>query len=94
MRVAIAEQVFAERVDDETVLLELEAGSYYGLDPVAARLWDLLGELGSIEAVAEVASGEYDVSLEQLTEDLNALVAELAERNLIVMEGHAAPSRR
>lgn len=92
MRITIADQVYAERVEGETVLLELDSGRYFGLDPVASRLWDLLLEFGTTEAVAQVASGEYDVSLEQLTEDLNALVAELAKRNLIVVEDHAAPA--
>jgi len=94
MRVTIGDQVFAEQVDNETVLLELDSGRYFGLDPVGSRLWQLLVELGSTEAVAQAAHREYDISLEQLTQDIDALVGALAEHKLVVVEAHATPPPR
>jgi hypothetical protein len=94
MRVTIADQVYAERIEDETVLLELGTGRYYGLDAVASRLWHLLAELGSTEAAANAALQEYDVSAEELSRDIDVLVKELVQRNLLVVEDHAAPATR
>jgi len=92
MRISVADQVFVERVDGETVLLELASGRYFGLDPVASRLLELLVQLGTTEAVAEAALEEYDVSREQLSQDIEALVHQLVEHKLIVVEAHAAPT--
>src|SRR5690606_27177440 len=74
MRVTIGEQVYAEAVNDEVVLLELSTGQYYGLDTVGSRLWELLTELRSTEAVVDIALAEYEVGREELTRDLEQLV--------------------
>ena len=85
MRVTVSEHVYTESVDDETVLLELESGQYYGLDSVGTRLWQLLSELGSTEAVTAAAVAEFEVEPGQLASDLAVLVRELADRKLVVV---------
>lgn len=77
--------VFRE-VSGEAVLLQLERGMYYGLDPVGTRLWVLIVEHGSLQAVFDRALAEFDVSGEQLRSDLLDLVAELESRGLLAVE--------
>ena len=89
MRVTVSEHVYTETVNDETVLLELESGQYYGLDAVGTRLWQLLTELGSTDAVEAAAAEEFDVTPADLRRDIANLVHELADRKLVVV--HAAP---
>ena len=43
-KVSIPTQVMARTVGDETVILDLASGTYYGLDPIGARIWQLMGE--------------------------------------------------
>jgi len=43
-KVTIPAQVMARTVGDETVILDLASGTYYGLDPVGARIWQLMSE--------------------------------------------------
>ncbi len=69
---------------DETVILNLESGTYYGLDPVGAPMWQLLGEGKSLGEVCEIMLEEYDVPRERLEEDLLKLAGELAKNRLIV----------
>ena len=38
----IPEDVVHRMVGDEAVLLQLDSGVYYGLDPVGSRIWELL----------------------------------------------------
>ncbi len=71
---------------DETVLLELETGQYFGLNAVATRLWQLIGELGDTARVVETASQEYEVDPKRLEQDLNQLVADLLARHLLVAD--------
>lgn len=76
-------QALSRTVGDETVILDLESGTYFGLDPVGARMWQLLGEGKSFAEVCNAILDEYDVPRERLEADLLALAAQLAEHRLI-----------
>jgi len=82
-RVSVPSQVMDRSVGDETVILNLESGTYYGLDPVGARMWQLLGEGKSLGEVCEIMLEEYDVARERLEQDLLNLAGELAGKGLI-----------
>ena len=85
-KVAIPTQVMARTVGDETVILDLASGTYFGLDPVGARIWQLLGEGSTLAETCATMLEEYDVTLEQLQADVIRLASELAERKLIVKD--------
>ncbi len=82
-RVAIPEDVVFQKVGEETVLLNLEGGVYYGLDPVGSRFWELLIEQGSLRAVFERMVEEYDATAQTLERDLLRLAETLAAKGLI-----------
>lgn len=79
----ISDQAIANSVADETVILHLGNGTYFGLDPIGARLWDTLsaGELPA--SICGSLLETYDVEPEQLADDLRALLTELASNNLV-----------
>lgn len=79
-----ANGVIFKSVGDELVLLDVERGIYYGLDPVGARMWQLLAEGSSIESIVDAILGEYDVSREELQRDVERLTSELRDRGLLV----------
>ncbi|MBE0625927.1 MAG: PqqD family protein [Burkholderiales bacterium] len=83
-KVSVPEQVLARQVGDETVMLDLANGTYFGLDPVGARIWQLLGEGRTLEEVCEAMAGEYEVSRVDIERDVMSLAQELAHRGLIV----------
>lgn len=66
----------------EGVLLDLSSGTYFGLDPTATRLWQLLQEHRSVRRAYEILLAEYDVSPGCLQNDLLAFVREVARRKL------------
>ena len=82
-KVKIPEQVLARQVGDETVMLDLANGTYFGLDPVGARIWQLLAEGKSLAEVCAAMTVEYAVSPEDIERDVTTLVGELANRGLI-----------
>jgi hypothetical protein len=75
--------VMARTVGKETVILDLESGTYFGLDPVGARIWQLIGAGHSVSSICEVMVEEYEVSREALEHDVLALAQELVTRKLI-----------
>lgn len=83
-KVTIPTQVMARTVGDETVILDLASGTYFGLDPVGARIWTLMGEGKMLSEICVTMLEEYEVEREQLEADVLRLATELAERGLIV----------
>ena len=76
----------ARQLGEETVILDLESGTYFGLDPVGARIWQLMKEGKSLAEICDVMLNEYEVSREKLERDASALAQDLAARNLIDTE--------
>ncbi len=82
-KVIIPAQVMARRVGEETVILDLASGTYFGLDPVGARIWQLLSEGKTLAEICVVMLAEYDVSSEDIERDVLSLAEELHAKQLI-----------
>ena len=82
-KVTISSKVMSQEVDGETVLLDLESESYFGLDEVGTRIWQLLNEGSNLQTVFDILLGEYDVDEKQLEKDIQDHVARLVEAGLI-----------
>lgn len=77
--------VFCE-VEGGAVLLSTASETYYGLNPVGARIWSLLPPArGSFEEMCETLAVEYpEVDAAVLAADTLALLASLRASNLVV----------
>ena len=82
-KITISPQAVARQVGDETVILHLGSGTYFGLDPVGARIWQLMGEGKTLAEICQVMLDEYDVSREDLKRDTMILIQDLLARDLI-----------
>jgi LmbE family N-acetylglucosaminyl deacetylase len=85
-RAQIAPDVMIQEVGGESVLLDLKTERYLGLNEVGTRMWQVLSESESIQAAYETLQAEYDVTPEQLEEDLRNLIDRLLENVLITTE--------
>lgn len=82
-KVTIPAQVMARQVGAETVILDLASGTYFGLDPVGARIWELMGEGNTLEQVCDAMQAEYEVARADIEHDVFALVEKLKAQQLI-----------
>ena len=82
-KVSIPPQVMARTVGDETVILDLASGTYFGLDPVGARIWELMGEGKTLAEICEQMLDEYEVSRDDLERDVLRLAQELTDQGLV-----------
>lgn len=82
-KVRITPDVLHQELGGETVLLNLSNENYFGLDEVGTRVWQLLGETHSANAVVTRLIKEYDVSAEQLRTDVARLITELVTAGLV-----------
>lgn len=67
----------------EAVILDLESGRYYSLNPVGARVWDLIQTPQSVSAIRDVLLAEYEVERARCEQDLLRLLGDMAVQGLI-----------
>ena len=70
-------------LEGESVILDLDSESYFGLDQIGTRMWQAVTEEDSIQAAFDVLLGEYDVKADTLRTDLSELLDTLLARGLI-----------
>lgn len=89
----VPDDVVFRSLGEEAILLHLGTGRYYGLDPVATRMWLALTEESGLGDACDRLLAEFEVEPRVLRRDLEELVYELAERRLVrPHERSAAPT--
>jgi hypothetical protein len=83
--IRINDGVLFQELHGEGVLLNLKSGTYFGLDPVGRRVWQLLQDHRTLSAVLECMLAEFDVDAAQCSSDLVALAADLAAHGLVTI---------
>jgi hypothetical protein len=83
--ITISDKALSQEVNGETVILDLDSESYFGLDEVGTRIWQLLQEKDDLQAVFETLLDEYDVEADQLETDINELLEKLVESGLVII---------
>lgn len=85
-RVTVPDDVLISHLQEESVILNLDSESYFGLDDVGTRFLSVLTSSESIEAAYERLRNEYDVDPQVLRNDLLALVENLIDQGLLIRE--------
>jgi hypothetical protein len=76
------DQVCCE-LNGEAVILSLNAGKYYGLGEVGARIWALIQEPRKLSEIHRILLSEFEVESERCERDLRVLIANLNEAGLV-----------
>lgn len=79
----IPDAIVYKKVGDETVLLDFERGVYYGLGETGAFVWERLAAGSSRDAIIDALLAEYDATRDEVTADVDALLADLESHGLI-----------
>jgi len=82
-KLTVPPQVMSRLVGDETVLLDLASGIYFGLDGVGQRVWDLVAEGQSLAQAAATIVDEFDVEESRAQADVLEFATDLVERGLL-----------
>ncbi len=82
-KVSVPSDVLISELEDESVILNLESGVYFGLDDVGTRMWKVLSESETVQGAYEKLLGEYDVVPETLERDLRDFIDKLSAQGLI-----------
>jgi hypothetical protein len=83
--VASSKQISCD-LADEAVILNLEDGVYYGLNPVASRVWGLVQEPQTIRELRDSLLSEFEIDEPTCTRDLIDLLNQLQRWGLIELK--------
>lgn len=85
--VSRAARALAERVLGDLVVLDPAADRYVRLNATAATLWEAIEQPTSVSELAQILAQRFAVADERALADAKTLVQELAERELLVLDG-------
>jgi hypothetical protein len=71
------------RLHDEMVMMDLDQGKYFSLNPVATRIWDLLEKPLTADGLCMVLIDEYDVEPERCRIEVEEHLDEMINLKLV-----------
>lgn len=81
-RWAAGADVIVRRTGDTAVIVDLRTNRIFELNPVAARVWELLADSDETTLLARLGE-EFDVDGDQLRREVETLLTTLQRENLI-----------
>jgi hypothetical protein len=78
------EQIIVQKGSSDLLLFNMDNGSYYALNEVGSRTWELCDGTHSVAQLVCILAKEYDASVEILETDILELLEDLQSKNLIV----------
>ena len=85
-KVTFADTVFAQEVDGEMVLLDMNSENYFGLDEVGTAIWQAMQEKETLQKVLDVLLEQYEVESDVLEKDLADFINKLVESGLVELK--------
>ena len=82
----IPEDVVFRELQGEAVILSLESSTYFGLDPIGTRIWELFATHRSLRAILEAMQEEFDAPADALRSDLLKFIDELSANGLVKVQ--------
>ncbi len=76
-------QVLSQGVPDKLVLLIPDDGSYFALNDVGARVWELCDGIRSISDIVATVADEFDAPITVIEVDVVELLDELVSERLV-----------
>jgi hypothetical protein len=78
--------MLSTQLDEETVLMSIDAGAYYGLEGPARSIWEILETPLTFSALVDRLVEEYRVSPETCAADVERFLGEMEREGLLRVE--------
>ncbi len=70
-------------LDNHQVMMHLEKGKYFGLNPIGKRIWELLVAPHSFQEIIDVLLAEYNVSTDVCIKEVKAFMEKATQWGVI-----------
>ena len=91
--IVIAPSVRETASEDGAVLLDIEQGICFSLNPVGLKIWELLKKRYSVDQIADAMAQDFAVPRSQLLSDVVEFLQALEAKRLIHRAGHRVAAR-
>ena len=76
-------EIVATELDDSLMMMSIEEGKYFELNPVSKRMWELFEEPNTFDGVVSILLEEYEVSKADCEEQVKQHIDELLVKKII-----------
>lgn len=80
------DSLISSKLDEGLVMMSLENNSYYGLDEIGKRVWEIIEDKISVQDLINILTNEYNVSNEECQKDIMELLKQLKKEDMILVE--------
>ena len=74
----------------EAIVLNMKSGVYFGMEQVAALIWDLIEKRRSVREIRDAIMKEYEVDSNTCEKDLKSFLDDLQSAGLIEIDNNEA----
>jgi AAA ATPase containing von Willebrand factor type A (vWA) domain len=79
------QNILAAAVKDETLMMDMKHGQYYGLDDIGTAIWDFLETPRSFAELVRFLTAEYNGTPEVIAADVRAFLADLSDHGIVTV---------
>jgi Coenzyme PQQ synthesis protein D (PqqD) len=83
--IVVSQENLSSQLADEVVILNLANSTYYGLDPIGTRIWELIQTPQTVAKVLEHLLEDYDVEKSECERTLFDLLEDFRKHDLITL---------
>lgn len=78
--------IVASDIDGEVVMMSIGNGTYYGIDSIGSRIWELIETPCKVSDLIEKLLEEFEVDRPTCEKDVLKFLEELQKNNTIVIQ--------
>lgn len=76
--------IIGSPIDDEMVMMDVDKGSYFGLNSMGSEIWNLIEEPKTIKQLVDALIDEYEVSRDECKTEVTKFIDTLVDVDLII----------
>ncbi len=77
------DQIIDGELDNNQVMMHIEKGKYYGLNPVGKKIWDILESPKSLSEITAILLSEFDVTEVQCIQEAQIFLDKAVQCDII-----------
>ncbi len=84
-RIAKNDEIVSGKIDDDLVMMSIQSGKYFLMNPTGGRIWELLDKPRTIAEISAILTGEYKIEPAACQKEVIGFIAQLASRKVITI---------
>ena len=77
------QDLIANEIEGELVMMNLKSGKYFGLNLISTRIWELIEKPVSLQQLVSLMSDEYKVTQEKCEEEVSEFILQLKDLKMV-----------